>query len=618
LKAISEITFGFSDAENYRRRDQKDLFNKIFLRTDALDRLCETSTFFLVGEKGTGKTAYAVYMSSSPLQSRRNPSIKIKSTHKFIRETDYQKFIRLKTKDALTLSEYTDIWKVVIYVLLADAVWRSHEDSAVLFKNTKFVQLKKVLDDYYKNAFSPEIPVAMQLVENADAAVKMLIKAGAIELGGEGGYSESLTTNKQAFQTNLLAIQRGFEEAFSSIKLSETHLLFIDGVDIRPPSVPYSEYLDCVKGLANAVWSVNNDIFPRVRDSVGRLRTVLLLRPDIFNSLSLQNRNTKLRDNSVVLNWKTLYQVHRQSDLFALADRMFSAQQDVPPNTGDSWDYYFPFDATNVTNESAKFSSFILFLRYSFHRPRDILSMLDILRDLMPDGESATRVFEYKDLFTPDFRRAYGDYLLGEIKDSLSFYYDEEEVELFVKFFEYLDGSHRFNYDKYLDAFERFSSFLITQGRDRPSYMRTADEFLQFLYDQNILCFIERAEDESFIRWCFLERTPSNISPKVKIDVDYEIHYGLANALNTGKALRGRAKRVESETSALRSIGTVMRYMAQKKFGFIKQEGIPVDIFFHHSDVVGGAKVTPGQSVRFSLDKDKSGRLVAKSVEIKG
>jgi hypothetical protein len=67
MKAVSEITFGFSDAENYRRRENRDLFNKIFLRTDALDQVCQKSTFFVVGDKGTGKTAYAVYIEVVPV-----------------------------------------------------------------------------------------------------------------------------------------------------------------------------------------------------------------------------------------------------------------------------------------------------------------------------------------------------------------------------------------------------------------------------------------------------------------------------------------------------------------------------------------------------------------------
>lgn len=68
MKPVRELTFGFSDAENYRRRENKDLFNQIFLRTDALEVIQDPGIFFIVGEKGTGKTAYAVYLSNSPTE----------------------------------------------------------------------------------------------------------------------------------------------------------------------------------------------------------------------------------------------------------------------------------------------------------------------------------------------------------------------------------------------------------------------------------------------------------------------------------------------------------------------------------------------------------------------
>jgi hypothetical protein len=190
-----------------------------------------------------------------------------------------------------------------------------------------------------------------------------------------------------------------------------------------------------VRVLANAVWSLNNDFFPNIRDSVGRLRVILLVRPDIFDSLGLQNRDTKLCDNSVALDWRTTYKAHRQSPIFLLADRLFSVQQNEPLLGGVAWNHYFPFDAASVYSHQTGFSSFIVLLRYSFYRPRAILQILDILHDLYTEDADREGVFAYKNVFSPEFRRRYGEYLLGEIKDSLSFYYNEREFQVFLKFF---------------------------------------------------------------------------------------------------------------------------------------------------------------------------------------
>lgn len=65
MKIVPDLYLGFRDAENYKRRENKKIFNNIFFRANKLDHLCGPSSFFLIGEKGTGKTAYAVYLENS-------------------------------------------------------------------------------------------------------------------------------------------------------------------------------------------------------------------------------------------------------------------------------------------------------------------------------------------------------------------------------------------------------------------------------------------------------------------------------------------------------------------------------------------------------------------------
>jgi hypothetical protein len=159
MKPIDKIQFGFSDAENYRRRENRDIFNKIFLRTDALDEICKRNVFFLIREKGTGKTAYAVYLSNSVYKENR-------SIHKFIRETDYHKFICLRNERKLALSDYVDIWKVILLVLLSESVYQGIGTMEYLSKYKRFKLLHEAIDEYYESAFSPEIPTVLKLVED--------------------------------------------------------------------------------------------------------------------------------------------------------------------------------------------------------------------------------------------------------------------------------------------------------------------------------------------------------------------------------------------------------------------------------------------------------------------
>jgi hypothetical protein len=528
MKAVNDLELGFSDAENYRRRENKSLLNRVFIRNQNLDRLCDPAISFLIGEKGTGKTAYAVYLAN-------NDYLDTLSSLRYIRETEYQKFIALKNEKHLGLSDYSSIWKVIIYLLLAQQIIEREGGPEFLRRFTKLGAIQKAVDEYYHKAFSPEIIQALQFVQESKIAAELMAKHAK----ASGEEKETLTFSEARFQTNLFYIQKGFEDAFRQARLKKNHLLFIDGIDIRPSSIPYEEYLLCIKGLANAVWEVNNDFFPTVKGGGGRMRATLLIRPDIFQSIGLQNQNTKIRDNSVFLDWRTEYTNHRNSDLFKVIDHLLSSQQDEALNECDAWDNYFPWDAPNLMEEFEHHSSFISFLRWSYYRPRDIVTMLSILQGIAKQSGKTKKYFKYEEFDNAEFKRTYSEYLLGEVKDHLTFYYGEDEYNLFLKFFKHLNGKKKFTYSEYLAFYEDFYKSILNTSAIIPKFMSTSGDFLQFLYDLNILSYIEYpTEDKPYIRWCFRQRSYGDINPKVKEGCDYQIFYGLYKALNVGQEFR--------------------------------------------------------------------------------
>ena len=525
MKNVSDLVLGFPDAENYKRRENKDLFNQVFIRNRHLDRLCEPAISFLVGEKGTGKTAYAVYLAN-------NDHKETMGSLRYIRETDYQKFITLKREKHLQLSDYTSIWKVIIYLLLSQHVIEREGGIEFLRRFTKMGDVQGAIDEYYNSAFSPEILQALEFVQESKIAAELMAKHA--KAGAE--QKDALKFSESRFQTNLFFIQREFENALRQARPTKNHILFIDGIDIRPAAIPYPEYLECIKGLANAVWEMNNDFFPTIKGGSGRLRAVLLVRPDIFASLGLQNQNTKSRDNSVFLDWRVEYLHHRGSDLFRVTDRLLGTQQDSPVPDGDAWDHYFPWDAPNVHEQFEGPSSFISFLRWSYYRPRDILTMLGILQDLQREGLGKPTHFTFEAFDSATFKRRYSDYLLGEIKDQLLFYYRTEEYELLLKFFEVANGRARFNHAEFLKIYAAFRQVVGKNDEELPAFLKSASALLQFLYDLNIISYVEYAQgDRPYVRWCFRERSYANVSPKVREGVEYQVFYGLFKALNVGR-----------------------------------------------------------------------------------
>lgn len=263
-----------------------------------------------------------------------------------------------------------------------------------------------------------------------------------------------------------------------------------------------------------------------------------MVRPDIFNSIGLQNQNTKIRSNSVVLNWGTEYANYRRSDLFRIIDHLISSQQDGDNELGRSWDHYFPWDAPTIKGQDNLKTSFISFLRFSYYRPRDIIMMLMIIQDIFKEERNCDDFIPYRYFDNSTFKRRYSDYLLGEIKDHLIFYYSEEDYQVFLKFFEFLKGKRKFDFKEYNTIFNKFSNSLQSDNLKLPQFMSSDKVFLQFLYDLNVICYYDRPyRDKPYPRWCFIERSYANISPRVKEDSDYEIFDGLYKALNLGQEL---------------------------------------------------------------------------------
>jgi hypothetical protein len=522
---IRDLELGSNDAEDYKRKDLKDFFNTIFVKNIFLEKLLNMNTFFLIGEKGTGKTAYSVFLANNEFK-------KTRSVIKYIRETQYQKFITLKNEKKLFLSEYASIWRVIILVLLASSIKRDN----IANKFSKNLCLEKIniaIDDYFNNAFSPEIATAMQIVENSSEIAGLIFKA--LNLKEES--SLQLTFSETKFQINLLYLEKKLLKAIMDLKLEYNQFLFIDGIDIRPSGIAYKDYLLCVKGLAEAIWSLNNDELSVSNGSKGRFKVVLLIRPDIFQSIGLQNSTNKIVNNSVYLDWRTTYINYENSELFKIAENLlFYKQGDEikTMNPGDIWDYYFSWTKESTSTNREYDTPFIEFLRLSYSRPRDIVTIVQYMQKIqeqkMPDRHKFLR-----DVFTSsEFLDSYSQYLMGGIKDQLAFYYTDDDYQLLMYFLSLFKGHSRFDYDFYVKQYNHFTDYILNKANELPEFIDTKEMFLQFLYESNIICYIEQGEKEPLFRYCYRERNIANLTPKVEFNKRYEFHYGLIKALNLG------------------------------------------------------------------------------------
>lgn len=523
LKTIEGLNLGFSDAQNYTLRTNKQMLSEVFVKNAYLTKLLKPNVYYLNGEKGTGKTAYAAFLSNSEYKGN-------KSVLKYISGTDYEKFYELKKRKQIDVSGYVDIWKTILLLLLAKSV-TSNDKVVSVFNKNNLDGLMSAIDEYYNRAFSPEIVNALKIVDRSEMAAKLICKYA------EAGASAGNTTefSEQRLQMNLFYICKEFSECLGNLKLTKNLTLYIDGIDVRPNQIPYEEYLECIKGLAHACWSLNTELFANVRDSKGQFKIVLLLRPDIFNSLNLQNATNKLADNAVYLEWRTTYTDYPTSSLYKMANKLLEYSQ-VDKGISNIWEQYFDWRLTSSNPEQRdNDTAFMECLKISLSRPRDIQRILALIQELMLERDlGSLQKFDYETYNSDRFQNAYSEYFLSSLKDQLSFYYSEEDYKHFRKFFDFFDGP-QFTYDQYQAAYSRYVEYILDNAQDIPKFVEDPKMFMQLLYDSNVITAIE--EEGRYFHFSYREKSPSNIAPEVPYskDMEYRFHYGLYKKAKMGR-----------------------------------------------------------------------------------
>jgi hypothetical protein len=524
MKLIKDLFEPSIDAIDYNRKDKKQFFQNSYLSTSFLEKACQGNCYFMIGEKGSGKTALASHIQ---LTSPKNIGAKLTS----ISETQYKRFIHLKEKGKLSYTDYSIIWRSTLLYLLA---------ALILEKNKKwhhritkrFKPIEDAIKKYDSSAHIPELEYVIEFVttltrdSEISAGLPDAVKAGIAEHG-----TQSTKTTQTEIKSALLECEKILKAGLQDIKLTDDIVLFIDGLDAKPNGIEFLEYKNCLIGLAEAAWHLNSEFFPNIKDTQGRLRAVLLMRPDVFDSLNLHNSNCKLSDNAVVFHWHTTSDRYITSDLYKMSDKYFLSQT----NNQYGWRHYF---RESTTDKSRAFTHLIT---KSFPRPRDIFAAIKTLINIYKkNGRSYEATFPSNAMEDSEFSDNYSEYLLGEVKNHSNYYLSNEDFDNYISFFQHINGAKQFDYHDFDTAFSSFKSDIRTNQILEKRYLENTEMLLQFWFDVNVIGFKETPDDGSsdFFHWSFRERSQSKIMPKIKVNCQYMIHPGIAKALNIGKKFR--------------------------------------------------------------------------------
>jgi archaellum biogenesis ATPase FlaH len=519
MKNFSELELGFNDAKDYKNGDYNKMLAEIFVKNQSLKDIIKRNTYFLVGDKGTGKTAYAVYLSNNKYENIRSRVVDVA-------ETDIRDFIQLKKMGQIQISDYTRIWKIILLWNVCDFL-ESKDIKGFIKKRKKYDEVKSAIKDYKENAFIPEIlSMYKSLQRNTDSGGGSVnISKASLELNSK--YENSSELERKDYQNKLVTLEKTLSSIFKGLNMQNSLFIFIDSLDAALEGVEKEDYKNCLEGLAKAVLSVNQEVFQNMPANNAIIKIIENFRSDLFNDIPLHNKGSISKDNTVFLSWQINNNSdYKRSDLFLLCNKILAYNNNFA-DINEAWNKYFPWK-----------NSFKECVDLSMQRPRDMISIMKEIQETHKISGKGEISASKKDLINQSTQNNIGTYYIEEARDwSLVKITPPEVFDTIKFFFECINSKSQFTYLEYMRFHKKFieecsnREFIIVED------FKNKDKFLQLLFELNFICYTERAgrSGELFTYWCSRERSRGNQSPKIHLNAQYKVHSALKKPFNLGQ-----------------------------------------------------------------------------------
>lgn len=499
MKSIAEwISFGEVSAE----RDE--LLSEYFYDNGVLQKLIDRDNQFLIlGRKGAGKTAVFQHFGKNPEKYLSKGDVSISLVMQNYSWTVHE---LLQSSDKAPSLSYIQSWKYVIYLSAIK------ELSKLGNCPRKIKDVQKIVGRLYT---SPSPSISELIGSKLLQLSRIRLPSGGIPLdlesgdslnfeGGEVSFSE--VKNDQSLQTrlnlNLERLVELFEDALKELRATETRVFIsFDRVD----EAWDRESLDSSKRMIAGLIGASEYI---TANFSGRLRPFVFLREDIFDSLSLNDKNKLRADCGQLLAWnaQSLSRVIlRRVNYFAKKSGVESVD-----------DLNELFDKSKMRQSRRPFDYMIT---RTMVRPRDIIRLFDLTKGDMIDRMNNpydsepvnSKHLECEAVYSAE--PAYSEWLLAEIKDEW-----EAQYPMILSL---------------LDAIQHNASTIISKSDLRKSLMSAGINpsstdlvaYLRFLFDNSIIGF----KPGNFQQWRFKCAYPS----QGFVDAEnFKVHDGLTRVLN--------------------------------------------------------------------------------------
>ena len=308
-----------------------------------VERIEDGRVNYVIGRKGSGKTAIAEYLSALPTQ--RHDVFSKKLTFK---NFPFNILYKFSDQEYTRPNQYITLWQYVIYSAIC-SMMAQNEGVA----STESVELKKLFKIDLENALAASV----KRITGREFGASILGVGGSIK-------SDSALETADLSQCNSVLdsyIKRNIDGSTYFIVFDE---LDEDYRNILQPD-RREEYFELLIGLFKAVQNIRQSF----RAARYRVSPVIFLRSDIFDLCRDPDKN-KWLDRAAMLNWDAS-QLQKMIN-FRLARALELNGIEATPS--EAWRRLIK--SREVRQGRRKLAAFKFLMRPTFNRPRDIISYL--------------------------------------------------------------------------------------------------------------------------------------------------------------------------------------------------------------------------------------------------
>lgn len=424
---LKQLFFGKTDAYNELLECGSEQFERSFLKYDAysIDEFLKGLKYYIYGDKGTGKTAFLKYLECVLSDSSENLVIPIRYKSEF--DADDRKGLQKtaldnvqeEIADTVGLSEQKDCivsWQLYLISRIMKGFSVKKGEYRIFADNKDYETLCKLLHCIYSDESHRIVPKISKGLVNVNLSVLSGISA-AVEL--------EIELEKDQRRVNYQKLAKKIVDLFGTLNLDSSQnnniwILFDElELSVQSPKMNKRD-IQLVRDLVLAIERLND----LCRTKAYPIHIIASIRSEVINSVYTSGFeiNKAIEDFGQEICWYVRGGNYESSPLISMILNKLKVCEETLGIEDDSdlWKKYFPNTINNMSSKE-------YILRYTWHRPRDIIRILNIAKDNAGNSTCFTQ-----EIFDASIR-IYSQKSWNEIAEELSLIYDADDLRAIKK-----------------------------------------------------------------------------------------------------------------------------------------------------------------------------------------